>query len=577
MAERVRLGWARSAYDARTMPAMTETPASTDPRQSHAAPAKKSPPRLRGGLPFFGHMLPFAKNPYHFMQRAHDEGGEVVEFTMLGAKIVLLTGEGPSEAFYRAPDEQLDQSAAYRLMAPIFGEGLVFDAPIARKNEQLRMLMPSLRFDAMRNHSAKIVDEVRGMVAPWGEQGGEGEVELVDFMKELTIRTASHCLLGREFRYEISEEFAQIYHDLEQGVHPLAYHYPNLPIPVFRRRDKARVRLQELVSGIIAKRRQQADKPSDMFQSLMETTYEDGSALTDNEITGMLIGAVFAGHHTSSGTAAWVLLELLKQPALLHEVRDELDAIYGDEGEVTFQSLRQIPKLEAVVKEVLRLHPPLIVLMREVSQDLVVGDYLIPKGRMVWASPPVTHRIASLFPDPQRFDPGRYSPERAEDKNLNAYQPFGGGRHKCSGNAFALFQIKAIFAVLLREWEFELVDPPDAYVDDYTQMIVQPLSPCRVRFRRRQRARQDVAPEPTPSALPSNPQAAPAPTRYRAVVDLELCQGHAMCTGEAPSLFTLVGDHAEVAEGGFDAGLLERARRAAAHCPNQAIRLEPLG
>ncbi|MCB9661706.1 MAG: cytochrome P450 [Polyangiales bacterium] len=552
-----------------------KTPVAKPP--SGTAPVDKAPPRLRGGLPFFGHMLPFAKNPYHFMQRAHDEGGEVVEFTMLGAKIVLLTGEQASEAFYRAPDEQLDQSAAYRLMAPIFGEGLVFDAPIDRKNEQLRMLMPSLRFDAMRNHSAKIVDEVRGMSAEWGDVG---TFELVDFMKELTIRTASHCLLGREFRYEISEEFASIYHDLEQGVHPLAYHYPNFPIPTFRRRDKARVRLQELVSGIIAKRRQQTDKPTDMFQSLMENSYEDGSKLTDNEITGMLIGAVFAGHHTSSGTAAWVLLELLKQPELMREVRDELDAIYGEDGEVTFQSLRQIPKLEAVVKEVLRLHPPLIVLMREVSQDLRVGDYLIPKGRMVWASPPVTHRIASLFPDPQRFDPTRYSPERAEDKNLNAYQPFGGGRHKCSGNAFAIFQIKAIFAVMLREWDFELVNAPDTYVDDYTQMIVQPLSPCPVRFKRRLRktrapALSDVSAAETPANQVAVDAEAPV-TRYRAVIDLELCQGHSMCVGEAPEIFAFDGMQARVADGGFDVGLLDAAERAVEHCPNRAIHLEPM-
>src|SRR5690606_19595362 len=64
-------------------------------------------------------------------------------------------------------------------------------------------------------------------------------------------------------------------------------------------------------------------------------------------------------------------------------------------------------------------------------------------------------------------------------------QPFGGGKHKCSGNAFAMFQIKAIFAVLLRRYEFELVAEPTSYVDDYTQMIVQPKSPCRVRYRRR--------------------------------------------------------------------------------------------
>ncbi|MCB1616732.1 MAG: cytochrome P450, partial [Pseudomonadales bacterium] len=440
------------------------------------------PPVLPGGLPLLGHMVEFATNPYGFMKRASQEGGEVISFKMLNQDIVLLTGAEASNAFYRAPDEQLDQSAAYKLMTPIFGEGIIFDAPIERKNEQLRMLMPSLMIDAMKTHSIKVVKEVEDIIAGWGDIG---EIEAVSFFKQLTINTASHCLLGREFRYEMSSEFADIYHDLEKGVNPLAYHFPNLPIPSFRKRDKARAKLQALVGSIIKKRKQQAEKPDDMFQTFIDATYKDGTKLTDSEITGMLLGAIFAGHHTSSGTAAWVLIELLKQPDLMKEVRDEIDGLFGVDGEVTFQSLREVPRLENVIKEVLRLHPPLIVLMRQVEQELKVGKYTIKKGDMVWASPPVTQRMEKYFPDPDTFDPHRYDADRHEDKNLDAYQPFGGGKHKCSGNAFALFQIKAIFCILLRRYEFELAMPSDTYQDDYSQMIVQPFAPCRIRYRRR--------------------------------------------------------------------------------------------
>ncbi len=190
-----------------------------------------------------------------------------------------------------------------------------------------------------------------------------------------------------------------------------------------------------------------------MFQMLIDTHYDDGSKLSSDEITGILVAAIFAGHHTSSGTAAWVLLELLKHPQILQEVREELDTLFGADGEVTFQRLREVPKLENTLKEVLRLHPPLIVLMRQVTEDMPFKDYVIRAGDMVWASPPVTHRMQHLFANPEQFDPDRYAEARAEDKNLMAYQPFGGGKHKCSGNAFAMFQIKAIFAVLLRRYD----------------------------------------------------------------------------------------------------------------------------
>ena len=555
----------------------------------NAKPGAGDPPRVAGGLPWAGHMVEFAQNPFAFVKRAADECGEVASFYMLGGRIVLLTGDAASTLFYRSSDEELDQSAAYKVMTPIFGEGLVFDAPNEKKNEQLKMLMPTLRAEAMRDHSAKVVQEVEDLIGGWGEQG---EVELVSFMKQLTINTASHCLLGREFRYELNDEFAAIYHDLERAVSPLAYHFPYLPIPKFRRRDSARARLQELVGRIIEKRKSQADKPNDMFQSLIDMRYKDGTKLDENEITGLLVGAIFAGHHTSSGTAAWVLLELLKHPEILRRTRAELDELLGSEGAIDFNSLREMPVLESVLKEVLRLHPPLIILMRQVSKELRYKDVVIRPGDMIWASPPVTHRLGHLFPNPHVFDPDRFNDPRNEDKNLMAYQPFGGGKHRCSGSAFAMFQIKAIMAVLLRRYDFELTAGPHEYVDDYGEMIVQPKSPCQVRFRRRDPATIATrygkvgAPEARAEAAaaagcPAHAHAngasvvAAKEPGLRIVVDRPLCQGHAMCQREAP-------EHFEVDDEGTMTVLretVEDAERpkvdaAVRYCPNHALKVE---
>jgi sterol 14-demethylase len=201
----------------------------------------QAPPKMPGSLPLLGHMLKFGKNPFEFMMKLRTNLGEIGEFRMFHQKMVLMTGPDANEAFFRAADEQLDQSAAYKIMTPIFGKGVVFDASIHKKNQQLKMLMPVLRDKPMRTYSQVIVDEVEALTKDWGEKG---EVDLLDFMKQLTIYTSSHCLLGNEFRYELSEEFAEIYHDLEKGVNPLAFVFPYLPLPVFRRRDKDRVRLE---------------------------------------------------------------------------------------------------------------------------------------------------------------------------------------------------------------------------------------------------------------------------------------------------------------------------------------------
>lgn len=535
------------------------------------------PPKMKGGLPYLGHMVSFAMQPYGFAKKVSDTLGEIASFVLLGQRIVLLTGDDASELFYRSSDDELDQSAAYKLMTPIFGEDLIFDAPAKRKDEQLKMLMPSLRMDAMKGHSVKIVQEVEEMIADWSDSD---EFELVEFMKQLTINTASHCLLGKEFRYELTDEFSSIYHDLEKGVSPIAYHFPNLPIPSFKKRDKARARLQTLVGGIVEKRKHQDEKPDDMFQSFIDATYADGRRLNANEITGMLTAAIFAGHHTSSGTAAWVLIELIKNPHLMKSVKKELDDLLGSDGEVSFQSLREMPILESVLKEVLRLHPPLIILMREVSKDLHFKNYTIKAGDMVWASPPVTHRMSKLFTNPEVFDPDRFSPERKEDKNLMAYQPFGGGKHKCSGNAFALFQIKAIFAILLRRYDFELVDSPDAYKDNYKEMIVQPGSPCRIRYKRRDpstfTSKFGKSEEANAQQCPMHGGAAEVAAKKvkqkKVVVDMGLCQGHAVCMGEAPEYFNvdeqsiLTLKKSVIATSDIDA-----VNAAVKFCPNQAL------
>ncbi len=522
---------------------------------------------MPGALPVIGHMIDFAKNPFDYMVKLRGTLGEIGEFRMFHQEMVLLTGPEGNEAFFRATDAQLDQNEAYKVMTPIFGKGVIFDAPPHIKDQQLKMLMPVLRDKPMRTYSKVIVQEVEEAVKDWGDSG---EVDLLEFMKQLTIYTSSHCLLGDEFRYELNEEFAKLYHDLEKGMAPIAFIFPNFPIPVLRRRDKARVRLQELVTGIIEKRAQKTEKSDDAFQMLIDTRYEDGSSLSPNEITGMLIGTLFAGHHTTAGTATWIALELARNPESYEQVLKEFDTLYGENGDVTFESLRTIPVFERVIKEVLRLHPPLIFLIRKVAQDFHFKDFLVKAGKYVCVSPRVSHRIAEIFPDPEKFDPDRFTEERQEDATPFSWVAFGGGRHKCSGNAFAMLQLKAIHAILLRRYKFELVNPADSYIDNYKEMVVQPESPCLVRYIKR----TDVDDKKTESTNTSAEKTAAPTNSFEIKVDMDFCQGHANCMAEAAEIFQ-VDDKGKltVLQESPDNALLTKAQKAAKYCPTSAIKI----
>jgi sterol 14-demethylase len=195
---------------------------------------------------------------------------------------------------------------------------------------------------------------------------------------------------------------------------------------------------------------------------------------------------MFAGHHTSTGTAAWTLIEMLRHPDVYAALLTELDELYSDGQSVSFHALRQIPLLENVIKETLRLHPPLIILMRMALNDVEVQGQSIPRGQIVATSLAVSNRMPEDFPDPDAFVPQRYDAPREEDLvHRWTYIPFGAGRHRCVGAAFAVMQIKAIFSVLLREYEFEMAQPADSFHNDHSKMVVQLAQPARVRYRRR--------------------------------------------------------------------------------------------
>lgn len=434
-------------------------------------------PVASGAKPETGHYEEYAVNQPAFLMRVREECGDVAAYDLMGQPHVLLSGPDAQEAWCRAPDEVLGQSAAYKGVVPIFGKGVLFDTSLEILKQQLKIQVNALRYQNMKAYAQVIADEVRDFTRQWGD---EGEVDMVDEFLRLTLYTSTSCLLGVDFRQNMTDEFSRLYRDLEHAVIAIAFIDPYLPIPEFEARDKARIRLGEMVEEIVARRRTSGKEYTDALNTFMTATYEDGSSMTPHEITGLLIATMFAGHHTSSGTATWMLIEFLRNPQFMKEVCEELDTVFADGGEVSHHAMRGMPKMEAFIREVLRIHPPLVTLIRVAEQDFEYDGYIIPEGSRVVMSPAVAHKIASVFPEPEKFDM-----HRPEHEHLFAWVAFGGGRHKCAGNAFAILQLKAIFATLLREFDFALCESPENYTDDFSGMTVKPLAPMKVRYKRK--------------------------------------------------------------------------------------------
>ena len=539
--------------------------------ENGTAPSLKRVPDLPGGLPVLGHTMGFLKDLMGLLQRARNECGPVAGIKVLGRRIVLVTGPEGQEQVFRSPDSVFSPKAAYKLMVPIFGKGVAYDCPDDIMDEQLKMLLPALQHKRMKTYSDYITEEVADSVQQWGDKGTIG---LVEYCASLTNFTSSRCLLGEEFRTEMNEEFSRIYHALERGIVPIAYLNPYLPLPVFRRRDAARTRLGEMVSQIVQKRRDSAERHEDFLQTLMESKYRDGRGLSDHEITGMLVAAMFAGHHTSSVTTAWCILEMLRHPEWMTRIRSELADVFPNGQAVDYKSLKRLTNLEWVIKEVLRLHPPLFILIRVALEDTEVLGHEIKKGTWVALSPSVAHQLEDVFADASSFCPHRFGPPRSEDKMPFSYIAFGGGRHKCLGNSFAILQIKTILAILLQRFEFGLTDDP--IEPDFQALVIGPKAPARVTYKRIGPYQASAASGTTTCPRRDRVTAAiDTPQALRVDVDFDLCQGHGACEVEAPGVF-------EVGEDGVLNVLTEsptskhwsQVIEAAQRCPQQAIRIQ---
>lgn len=438
------------------------------------------PPMLAGGLPLLGHALALRRDPVGLLRAGHARFGEVFGLRLPGTRVAAFLGPRAQEAFFNAPDAELSAREVYQFTVPVFGPGVVYDVPAPVLDEQMGLVFPALRDQRMRLYARVMQEEAETYTDAWGEAG---EVDLAVALNELTVFIATRCLIGEEIRRRVTREFAHLYHDLEGGINLLAFFNPHLPLPAFRRRDRARRAIAAMIGAVMAERRAHGVEGEDFLQTLMTARYSDGRTLTDDEIVGLLLSLIFAGQHTSAVMGTWTGLLLLEHPEHLPAVLAEQARVL-DGGPVTLEALRRLVVLERCLKEAERMHPPLIMLMRRVARDFEYGGYTVPAGDMAMVSPAAGHRLADVFREPDRYDPDRFGPGREEDRRVkHALIGFGGGHHRCIGTAFAQEQIKVIWSVLLQR--FELTLARTGHAPDYSTFVVGPRRPCVVRYRRR--------------------------------------------------------------------------------------------
>ncbi|MEE6466652.1 hypothetical protein FKM82_007015 [Ascaphus truei] len=290
----------------------------------------KYPPYISSSIPFLGHAIAFGKSPIEFLENAYDKYGPVFSFTMVGKTFTYLIGSDAAALLFNSKNEDLNAEDVYsRLTTPVFGKGVAYDVPHQIFLEQKKMLKTGLNIAQFKTHVQLIEEETKEYLTRWGDGG---VTNLFEALSELIILTASRCLHGKEIRSLLDEKVAQLYADLDGGFTHEAWLLPGwLPLPSFRRRDRAHREIKNIFYKVIKKRRQSNEREDDMLQTLLDATYKDDTPLTDDEIAGMLIGLLLAGQHTSSTTSAWMGFYIAKIKSLQDQCYAEQKAVCGED------------------------------------------------------------------------------------------------------------------------------------------------------------------------------------------------------------------------------------------------------
>eukprot|EP00775_Hariotina_reticulata_P006190 gene6190-6426_t len=455
---------------------------------ANAFPGNKPP--VFEGVPFIGGLQKFAGGPWKLMESGYCKFGDAFTVPVAHKRVTFLIGPDVAPHFFKATDDELSQTEVYNFNVPTFGKGVVYDVDQKVRTEQFRFFTEALKKDRLKKYVPMFAAEAEAYFSNWGETG---VVDLKEEFSKLIALTAARTLLGREIREQLFDQVADLLHDLDDGMRPISVFFPYLPTAYHKKRDIARVKLGQIFAKVIQARRASSIKEEDVLQQFCDAHYQNvynGRQMTEEEITGLLIAVLFAGQHTSSITSSWTGYFMIssKDKAFADAIDEQRHILCKHGSDLTMDVLSEMEVLHRNITEALRIHPPLLLVMRYAKQPFSVTTsqgktYTVPAGDVVAASPNFSHMLPNVFDNPERYEPERFAPPRDEDKAKPfSFIGFGGGRHACIGQNFAYLQIKSIWSVLLRNFDFEAVDPvPEA---DYDSMVIGP-KPSRVRYTRR--------------------------------------------------------------------------------------------
>ncbi len=394
-------------------------------------------------------------DPLSVLLPLYEQYGPIFSMRVLHSRIVFMLG--PEANHYMTvshPQNFAWREGSFGDLIPLLGDGLLtIDG--AYHDRARRIMMPAFHRERIEASIAVMTTEAGAAVAAL-EPGTV--VDVYDWARNLAMRIAMRALLGLDPDDGGRGAAGAEHFERALGFYGIDYHLRLLrgPGSPWRRLVRSRAVLDEIVYGEIAERRRRPDPGRlDILSLLIEARDEDGSMLSDTEIRDQVMTLMFAGHDTSTSTLSFLFYELARHPRVLARLQSEQDEVLGAEPPTAAQLFGELPYLDMVLDETLRLYPPAWIGPRRAVREFEFGGYRVPAGAYVnycsWAS----HRLPEVFADPEAFVPERFERERKTALPRGAYIPFGGGSRICIGKRFGQTEVKLVATMALARLRFE--------------------------------------------------------------------------------------------------------------------------
>jgi cytochrome P450 len=450
-----------------------------------AAGKPNLPPGPKGEL-MAGNGRQFQKDPIQFLMSVQRDYGNTTRFRLGRWNFYLYAQPEDIREILVEHDERFGGFLVDNVVSQVLGHSLFMSEGDTWRRHR-RMIQPGFHRDRVAPVGPITVDMALELLDQWRPLEAGTQLNMLKEMMALTLRVAAKSLFGMTIREDArvaTQAVTDIFDHFAWRIQRMPFVPPPwLPTAQNRHFTAALATLEAVVERMVAERRADPNPPDDFLTMLLNAEDRDtGYRMDDRQIRDEVMAMVIMSHESTADTICFTWMLLGQHPEVEERLHAELRDVLGTRPP-TMDDIPRLTYTRQVIEETMRLYPPGWMLGRRALVDCHVGGYDVPARTVVLFSPYVTHRLPELWPDPERFDPDRFGPGRAERRHRFAYYPFGGGPHVCIGSNFAMIESQLAVATLAQHCRPRLVPGHQVALDALITLRPRGGMPMTVEWR----------------------------------------------------------------------------------------------